>query len=169
MISIRRAVTEDATTIRTLAEAVWWPTYTPILKREQIEYMLESMYDVDLIEQQIDTGEQTYIILQLDDVPTGFAAFSPRKENPAVYKLHKLYCLPAKHRKGLGKQLLEKVEEMILNEGKTILELNVNRFNPAKGFYEKMGFIIAYEEDIDIGSGYFMNDYVMRKALSRQA
>jgi GNAT superfamily N-acetyltransferase len=169
MVSIRMAVTDDAEMIRTLAEAVWWPTYTPILKKEQIEYMLKSMYDVDLIKQQIETGEQSYIILRLDDVPTGFAAFSPRKENPAVYKLHKLYCLPAKHRKGLGKQLLQEVENMILDAGKTILELNVNRFNPAKGFYEKMGFVIAYEEDIDIGGGYFMNDYVMRKALRKPA
>ena len=169
MVSIRRAATDDARIIRTLAEAVWWPTYTPILKKEQIEYMLESMYDVDLIKQQIVTSEQTYLMLLLDDVPTGFAGFAPRKENPAVYKLHKLYCLPAKHRKGLGKLLLQEVEDMILDEGKTILELNVNRHNPAKGFYEKMGFVIAYEEDIDLGSGYFMNDYVMRKALSRPA
>ena len=59
MVSIRRAATDDARIIRTLAEAVWWPTYTPILKKEQIEYMLESMYDVDLIKQQIVTSEQT--------------------------------------------------------------------------------------------------------------
>jgi hypothetical protein len=40
----------------------------------------------------------------------------------------------------------------------------VNRYNNAKSFYEKMGFAIVREEDIPIGP-YWMNDYVMRKAL----
>jgi ribosomal protein S18 acetylase RimI-like enzyme len=39
--------------------------------------------------------------------------------------------------------------------------LNVNRYNPAKDFYEKLGFKIILEEDIPIGQ-YWMNDYVMR-------
>jgi hypothetical protein len=41
----------------------------------------------------------------------------------------------------------------------------VNRYNPAKDFYGKRGFTIVYTEDIDIGGGYFMNDYVMRKVI----
>jgi hypothetical protein len=45
------------------------------------------------------------------------------------------------------------------------LELNVNRHNPATVFYQKMGFEIVYSEDIDIGQGFWMNDYVMRKTL----
>jgi hypothetical protein len=32
-------------------------------------------------------------------------------------------------------------------------------------FYEKSGFVAVKTEDIDIGSGYFMNDYVMEKRL----
>ena len=33
-------------------------------------------------------------------------------------------------------------------------------------FYEKLGFSVVGEEDIDIGQGYFMNDFVMEKKLS---
>jgi ribosomal protein S18 acetylase RimI-like enzyme len=61
--------------------------------------------------------------------------------------------------------LLQEVEKAILAKGKNILELNVNKYNPAKDFYEKMGFEVAYEEDIPIGP-YWMNDFVMRKKLS---
>jgi ribosomal protein S18 acetylase RimI-like enzyme len=43
--------------------------------------------------------------------------------------------------------------------------LNVNRYNKARFFYEKLGFVIMKEEDIDIGSGYYMIDYVMEKKL----
>ena len=51
-----------------------------------------------------------------------------------------------------------------MEAGKETLDLNVNRHNKAKNFYEKMGFQVAYEEDIPIGK-YWMNDYVMRKIL----
>ena len=45
------------------------------------------------------------------------------------------------------------------------LLLNVNRHNKAISFYKKYGFDIIAEEDIDIGNGYYMNDYVMEKKL----
>lgn len=165
MITIREAITEDALCIQQLAEAVWWPTYGPILAEEQIKYMLAKMYDLQTISQQIASGTQSYLLLYADNIPTGFAAYSPREENAAVYKLHKLYCLTETKGKGYGKLLLLAVEGKVKVAGKNILELNVNRHNPALGFYEKMGFGIAYSEDIDIGNGYQMNDYVMRKIL----
>jgi catechol-2,3-dioxygenase len=43
--------------------------------------------------------------------------------------------------------------------------LNVNRFNKAKNFYEKIGMNICKVEDIEIGNGYFMEDFVMEKYL----
>ena len=60
--------------------------------------------------------------------------------------------------------MIEEVSKRVLDAGKHILELNVQRHNKAKNFYEKMGFSVAYEEDIPIGP-YWMNDYVMRKEL----
>ena len=50
--------------------------------------------------------------------------------------------------------------------GGTELELNVNKYNSAIAFYKKKNFRIIKEELIDIGEGYVMDDYVMRKALS---
>jgi GNAT superfamily N-acetyltransferase len=166
MIRIESANTGDAALIRQLAEAVWWPTYSPILSEEQINYMLGKIYDLNTIQQQIEQNEQTYILLYDNDKAIGFAAYSPRTENPEVYKLHKLYCLTETKGMGYGKLLLQAVEKAVADNGKKILELNVNRYNPAKDFYEKRGFTIAYTEDIDIGGGYWMNDYVMRKILS---
>ncbi len=165
MTTVREAIIEDALSIQQLAEAVWWPTYGPILAEEQIKYMLSKMYDLQTISQQIASGTQSYLLLYVDGIPTGFAAYSPRMENPEVYKLHKLYCLTETKGKGYGKLLLQSVETKVKDSGNNILELNVNRHNPALGFYEKMGFAIAYSEDIDIGNGYQMNDYVMRKIL----
>jgi hypothetical protein len=41
----------------------------------------------------------------------------------------------------------------------------VNRFNTALGFYKRIGFSIVTEENIDIGQGYWMEDYVMEMPI----
>jgi GNAT superfamily N-acetyltransferase len=164
MYTISKASAGDAQTIRQLAEKTWWPAYSPILGKEQISYMLEEIYLIEKLKKQIEKNLQTYILLTEGDEPVAFAAFSPRDEDAEVYKLHKLYCLPQTQGKGYGKVLINEVMNEVINAGKHTLDLNVNRYNKAKTFYEKMGFEIIYEEDIAIGP-YFMNDYVMRKAL----
>lgn len=161
---IRVATVEDVETIRQLAEAIWRPAYGPILSPEQLIFMLAEIYSTEKITAQIINGEQTYLLLIEGDKPVAFAAYSPRYENSDIYKLHKLYCLPSTQGKGYGKLLVDKVCADVLAAKKNILELNVNRYNPAKTFYEKLGFTVIYEEDIPIGP-YFMNDYVMRKQL----
>lgn len=165
MLNIRQAESKDIDSIQQIADAVWRPTYTPIIGSEQVAYMLNLFYSAEVIEEQLATHSQTYLLLEIDGEPIGFAAYSPRQENEQVYKLHKLYCLPNHHGMGYGRILLDAVEKETLSKGIHRLELNVNRHNPAKMFYEKLGYEIMYEEDIDIGNGYWMNDYVMGKDL----
>ena len=45
------------------------------------------------------------------------------------------------------------------------IELNVNKYNSAVQFYEKLGFFRAKEMVLDIGNGYVMDDYVMQLNL----
>ncbi len=164
MYTIRTATVNDVETIIQIADQTWWVTYSPILEKEQISFMLNEIYSTDKISKQIETGAQTFILLLEGEEPVAFAAYSPREEDVDIYKLHKLYCLPKTQGKGYGKVLINEVIQRTTDAGKQILELNVNRYNNAKTFYEKMGFVVASEEDIAIGP-YWMNDYVMRKEL----
>ena len=165
MYAIRKATADDAATIRKLAEKTWWEAYSPILEKEQISFMLDEIYAVDKLSHQLQNNTQTFLLLTENNEPVAFASFSPREENDEVYKLHKLYCLPQTQGKGYGRVLINEVEQETLKAGRHLLDLNVNRYNKAKTFYEKMGFKVIYEEDIPIGP-YFMNDYVMRKNLN---
>jgi GNAT superfamily N-acetyltransferase len=165
MYSITQATLKDVETIRQIADTTWWNAYGPILEAAQISFMLGEIYSADKIAAQIKTNSQTYLLLIENDAkPVAFTAYSPRDEDPEIYKLHKLYCLPETQGKGYGKILIEEVAAKTLEADKHTLDLNVNRYNKAKTFYEKMGFAVAYEEDIPIGP-YWMNDYVMRKEL----
>jgi GNAT superfamily N-acetyltransferase len=164
MYTIRQATLSDLETIREIAEKTWWATYSPILEKEQLEFMINKIYSVENISAQLEHGTQIYLLLIEDGKAVAFASYSPREEDPDIYKLHKLYCLPETQGKGYGKILINEVAQKTIEAGKHILDLNVNRYNKAKNFYEKMGFGVAYEEDIPIGP-YWMNDYVMRKEL----
>ncbi|MDB5285095.1 MAG: family acetyltransferase [Mucilaginibacter sp.] len=164
MYLIREATTADVETIIQIAEQTWWPTYEPLLGKEQVAYMLNEIYSEKKITDQVKNNEQTFLLLLEDEQPVAFAAYSSRDEAPDIYKLHKLYCLPVTQGKGYGKILINAVIDKTKEAGKHMLDLNVNRYNKAKDFYERMGFTIAYEEDIPIGP-YWMNDYVMRKKL----
>jgi GNAT superfamily N-acetyltransferase len=164
MYFIIKATPNDVETIRDIAEKTWRHTYSPILEKEQIDYMLGEIYSVEKITSQLKHDTQIYLLLIEDEKPVAFAAYSPREEDSEIYKLHKLYCLPETQGKGYGKILINEVAAKTFEAGKHTLDLNVNRHNKAKSFYEKMGFEVAYEEDIPIGK-YWMNDYVMRKEL----
>jgi GNAT superfamily N-acetyltransferase len=164
MYLIKEATTADVEAILQIAHQTWWPTYEPLLSKEQVAYMLDELYTTDKITKQIAEKQQTFLLLTEDGQPVAFAAYSPREEDAEIYKLHKLYCLPVTQGKGYGKVLINAVADKTKEAGKNTLDLNVNRYNKAKSFYEKMGFEIVYEEDIPIGP-YWMNDFVMRKVL----
>lgn len=164
MYLIREATTADVEAILQIAHQTWWPTYEPLLGKEQVAYMLGELYTTEKIGKQIAEKQQTFLLLTEDGQSVAFAAYSPREEDAEIYKLHKLYCLPATQGKGYGKILINAVADKTREAGKNTLDLNVNRYNNAKSFYEKMGFEVVYEEDIPIGP-YWMNDFVMRRAL----
>jgi len=119
-------------------------------------------YNEQKLKTEIEQGVE-FILIYEDVQPAGFAAFS--KTEPEVYKLHKIYVLPSQQGKGTGRFIIDEVIKAIKQVGAMALQLNVNRNNNAKLFYEKLGFVVIREEDIDIGNGYFMNDYVMEKKL----
>jgi diamine N-acetyltransferase len=160
-VSIRDAGPEAIELIQQLAEQTWWPTYSSIVSKEQIRYMLDLIYSVQTLEQVMTDGSQHFMILYNGEGAQGFASYGARKDEPGVFKLHKIYVLPGNQGKGYGKLLVDEVRRRIQRENSHTLDLNVNRFNPAKSFYEKLGFRVIREEDVPIGP-YWMNDYVMR-------
>jgi diamine N-acetyltransferase len=160
-ITFKRVGKESIEEIRKMANVVFPVTYGQILSENQLKYMLEMMYSVTSLERQFDEGCEFYICKD-DGQNIGFGSFQLFDK---VAKLHKIYFLPKTQGKGYGKLFISFVVESVKNKGATELQLNVNRYNNAKIFYEKIGFKRVREEDIEIGEGYQMNDYVMSLIL----
>lgn len=162
-LTLRRAYEKDIPLIRDMSMKVWPQTYSTILSPEQIEYMLGMMYSEQSLTKQMQDKHE-FIIVNDGNEPVGFASFS--LVETGIYKLHKIYILPTLQGKGAGKFVIGEIVKAISRKGGKSLQLNVNRNNKAKDFYTRLGFEIIREEDIDIGNGYFMNDYVMEKKIT---
>jgi diamine N-acetyltransferase len=149
-------------TIQKLADKIWRKHYPSIISIEQIDFMLDKMYSSQSLLQQMQDGN-VFTLLQVNSVPIGFSSVC--KQADSNYFLSKLYVDTATHRKGLGKLLLDKIITDIQN-GDSI-SLTVNRQNyQAINFYFKNGFVIDKVADFEIGNGFVMNDFVMKKKLS---
>jgi ribosomal protein S18 acetylase RimI-like enzyme len=125
--------------------------------------MLEYMYSAASLQKQMSDGSQ-FIFVYDDDQPVGYAAYLYKGHG--VYKLDKIYVLPSQQGKGTGRYVIDYIIDEIKREGGSALQLQVNRNNKAKSFYDKLGFVVIDYQEFDIGQGHVMDDYVMEKLLS---
>jgi ribosomal protein S18 acetylase RimI-like enzyme len=164
MLLIRQANETDIPAIRHIAHHTWPVAYGKLLSTEQLDYMLALMYSEESLQQQFSKGH-TFYMAEIDSHTHGFASVSAEGENK--FKLNKLYVLPTTQKTGAGKALLQQVIRFAKDNRGAELFLQVKRDNPSKGFYEKHGFIVTGEIDLDIGNGYLMQDYIMTLELGR--
>lgn len=166
MASVIITETRDIALIRALAERSFLPTYLPFISSEQVYYMFDSMYRTSSLQAQMEERGHRFFLAHLDGQPLGFASIELDCEAPGRTKLHKLYVLPEAQGKSLGFHLMRELEALAAAAHQECLFLNVNRYNKAIDFYKRQGYEVYLEEDIDIGNGYFMNDYRMQKSLA---
>ena len=162
-ITIVKASEADIPFIQHIAYATWPAVYEHIVGETQLAYMLNLIYGTSSLERQMQNGS-TFLLAKEKNESIAFAAYFLK--SPNIYKLDKLYALPNQQGKGLGKLLINYIIDEIETLDATALHLNVNRYNTnAQSFYKHLNFKIINEEDIPIGEGYYMNDYVMELKL----
>ena len=164
MPTIRQLQADEAAAITALAHQIWPEAFKEILTPAQIAYMLDWMYTPTTLAEQMNNGHLFYV-LENESGHIGFMGIQPAYPHEDLLKIHKLYVLPSEQGKGYGKLLIEHAILEALTHNIASITLNVNRFNKAVHFYKSLGFYIAKEEDIDIGHGYLMEDYVMELGL----
>ncbi|MEN9909721.1 MAG: hypothetical protein RLZZ540_2870 [Bacteroidota bacterium] len=164
MISIVRATVADLNSITEIAHKTWPLTYGKILSPAQLDYMLNAFYSDEALRANIENGHE-FILAKEADIVLGFASFEPHYEDGNTTKIHKIYILPETQGKGIGKLLIAAIAQFAKENNSSSLLLNVNRFNKALTFYQKLGFKIIQEIDIELDFGYLMEDYVMEKRI----
>lgn len=160
------AGSRDLAVIAQIARATWPVSYQDMIPASQIEYMLDLFYTPASLERQTEALGHRFFILHNEDQAIGFASMECDLDETGTCKLHKLYVLPSEQKSGAGKFLMQHIIHTARAQNQKSLVLQVNRNNPALGFYRHLGFFIRESADLDIGNGYFMNDYVMELSLN---
>ncbi len=164
MIDIVKATASDFKTITEIAHKTWPLTYGGILSQTQLDYMLDAFYSEAALQANIVNGHE-FILAKEANTVLGFASLEHNYQNKKTTKIHKIYILPETQGKGIGKLLIDSIAEFAKQNDSAFLLLNVNRFNKALTFYQKIGFEIIQEIDIELDFGYLMEDYVMEKGI----
>lgn len=160
------ALEKDISRIQDLAKRSWEHAYASILSKEQLEYMLSTMYYENEIKEHLKNPNYHYFLV-FDEVLNVFDGFVGYENHYEEYttKLHRIYLVPESKGKGLGKKTLEFLTEKSKDAGDKRVILAVNKNNSAKGFYESQGFSVYDEGVFDIGNGYVMDDFLMEKSI----
>ena len=152
----------DIKKVEQLAYEIWTQHYTPIIGIDQVDYMLENFQSFEAIEKQISEG-MSYFLLFFEGEPVGYMASKPQGENMF---LSKIYVLSDLRGKGIGSYALNYLETRAKEMGCRNLSLTVNKNNTDSiRAYEKLGFINVRPLQTDIGKGFIMDDYFMKKQL----
>lgn len=163
-VSIERVPEGDLAGVRELARRIWRVSYAGMLSAGQIEYMLEWMYSLERLRQDLRSG----VVFEWplwEGAPVGYLATQLDATDPVMH-LHKLYVLPEQQGKGLGGLLLEHAVREAAQAGCRSVRLNVNKANHrAIACYRRHGFREEAAVVNDIGGGYVMDDYVMSRTV----
>jgi diamine N-acetyltransferase len=151
-------------TLADLAEKIWRNHFGPVFEPKILEHLINIAQSKDVIAGQIKDG-YLYYFIQNENVQIGYFAYKLDKPNKNLF-LSKLYIIPDERKKGIGRQVINHLEEIckIHNISKitlTVLHKNLSAINA----YEKIGFrkigLIERVFDKDL----ICNDYEMEKSI----
>ncbi len=151
------ASVKDIDTINRLAILIWNQYYIDIISQNQINYMLDLMYNSKILLEKIINKNEEFYLIQKQNNYIGFLSVQNIEGNS--WFLNKFYINQDIASKGIGSKILNKLKKILSIEK---LRLTVNRQNfKSINFYFKNGFKIDHIKDFDIGNGFVMNDFVM--------
>src|SRR5690606_37858210 len=117
----RTAGKEDLSIVQKIAFETYGPTYTAILGRAQVDYMLNKIYSMKALSEQFEKGH-VFLIANTTGMDVGFASYSLTDPIGKIFHLQKLYVLPGTQGTGIGIRLLNEVIAKVSKQGGKVLQ-----------------------------------------------
>lgn len=160
-ITVRPADASDMPLVSELARRIWPVVYPNILTPEQIENMLERIYSVENLLQEMAQGHRFWITYNDDGQPVGYV--SAYRENADIIWIKKIYVDAARQGRGIGQRMMDVVVAAFKPARE--LRLLVNPHNtPAHRYYAHHGFTKIGEVPVRMGDWNF-NDFLFSKPI----
>lgn len=154
--------TEQIICVSKLAKRIWKEHFTSLIGSEQVAYMLSLFLSEEAIEKAIHQEHyEFYMIVETE--PIGF--ISIKAEDDSLF-LSKLYVEKAKRGQGYARKAMNFIEQIAKEKQMKSVWLTCNKYNETSlAIYNKMGFTIFDSVVNDIGNGYVMDDFYLKKLL----
>lgn len=157
---------KTAQSVARLARTIWEEHYTPIIGAGQVQYMLEQFQSPEAIWADITERGYTYLWTEAGGKPVAYMAYRVDLENEACF-LSKFYVHKAFRGRKIGRFMMEELQKRCRDKKLRYIWLTVNKNNlNSIKVYKKMMFYQVDSIVTDIGHGFVMDDYVMRKDLN---
>ena len=155
--------TEQIQELAELASEIWHEYFPCLLTEEQITYMVDRFQSVRAISDQIEKQDYEYFILFDNEEMVGYLGIQPQEGS---LFLSKIYLRAPYRGKGYASQAFAFIEQICRDRALEAIWLTVNKGNEqAINAYRAKGFRVIREQKVDIGNGFFMDDYVMQKDI----
>ena len=152
---------QEFTELEHFAAEIWREHYPSIIGQAKVEYMLKTFQSSNALERQQREGMEFFWIQSAGN-QAGYLAIKREPDSDYLF-VSKFYVHQAYRGKGYGSWAMNQLKDLTAECQLVGLELTVNRYNAsAIAFYKREGLQHLRDQCIDIGGGFFMDDYVMR-------
>ncbi len=150
--------------LETLAHEIWMNHFEPMFENGILEYLFDKVQSKEAISDQIKEG-YSYYFINGKHSPVGYFAYKLSITKNELF-LSKLYILSSERKKGIGKRVINFLEEICKENNVSRFTLTVYHKNlSAIKAYEKLGFKNMGLIKRDIGNNIIINDYQMEKSV----
>ncbi|MFI3330063.1 MAG: GNAT family N-acetyltransferase [bacterium] len=154
MISAELCTINDSSKLSEMCNEIWHECYEEMLSYEQRVYMLDKFMNENKIKESM-MNNCIYYYLYNNDKLAGYFAYFIKDDH--IY-LSKLYSYKDYRGKSIFKFIFNYFDKY-----KKDIKLNTCKTNKTLQIYLHVGFEIIDEKKNDIGSGFFMDDYILLK------
>lgn len=164
-LEVRKAETDtQVREIADLAKVIWNEHFTPIIGKDQVDYMVEKFQSYPALKEQISEGYEYYQIFSSGEF-CGYTGIHPGEDNRLF--LSKLYLKKESRGHHLATGAFSFLKEICRERGYPAIWLTCNKHNDnSLGVYRHFGFEIVDTQEADIGGGFIMDDYIMEYKIS---
>ena len=164
-LEVRKAETDtQVRQIADLAKVIWNEHFTPIIGKDQVDYMVEKFQSYPALKEQISEGYEYYQIFSGGEF-CGYTGIHPGEDNRLF--LSKLYLKKESRGHHLATGAFSFLKEICRERGYSAIWLTCNKHNDnSLGVYRHFGFEIVDTQEADIGGGFIMDDYIMEYKIS---
>lgn len=168
--TLKKCGSEDLAELLAIGIETFTDTFAAYNSPEDLQAYLDKAYDPEKLKEELSTEGSTFWLLYEEEELAGYmkvnvdAALTEELGADSL-EVERIYIRPDFKRRGLGKYLIDKANEIAQAQGKGRIWLGVWEHNVnAIAFYEKMGFVHTGAHSFFMGDDE-QTDFIMTKQL----